>query len=152
MIIEINIMNNNELKNNIETIEIKEFPISFNPSEILDDVTGSVTAAVSLYIKAINSILIIGIAIVSTNIIIPNMPTTLFIQPIHCKNNPMVSDVKLPTIGIKLLSENLVVLINIPSEVSVNNPCIEIIPVNITTKRLTSPTEKLRNNFDNLFT
>lgn len=41
-------MNNSELKNKIEAIETSELPISFNPSEILDDVTGSATAAVSL--------------------------------------------------------------------------------------------------------
>lgn len=44
----IKMMNSSAVKNTMAVIEIRQFPISLSPAGILESVTGSVTAAVSL--------------------------------------------------------------------------------------------------------
>ena len=73
--------------------------------------------------------------------IIPKTPTTLFMEDIQRRNNSTVSEVNPPTIGIKLLRENLAVFSKSPSEVSVRSPCMLIIPVRTTRSSPVTATE-----------
>ena len=71
---------------------------------------------------AIDNIFNIGIIKNKTIRIMPKIPIMLLIEVMHLKKSSTVSDVKPPMIGMKLLRENLAVLIKSPSDVSVNNP------------------------------
>ena len=152
IIVVINIRNNNELNIIIAPSDTTQLPISFRPSEIFDVEIGSTSAAVSLYINPIRKILISGMEINAINVTIPNIPTTFFIVPIHLIYNSTVSEVKPPTMGMKLLMEYFAVLIRIPSDVSVSNPCIDIIPENITNNNPVKLIVTFLTNLDSLFT
>ena len=106
----------------IAPIDMRQLPISFKHSEILLSVIGSHKALVILYITAIIIIFIKGTNMSNSKIIIPKIPTTLFMDDIHLKNKSTVSDVKPPTIGIKALKEYFAVFIKSPSDVSVKRP------------------------------
>ena len=145
-------MNNSEVKNITADMETMQLPISLNAPEIFESATGSASAPVNLYIRAVASILTRGTVRSSRRIIIPKIPRTLLIDDIQRRNSSTVSEVNPPTIGMKLLMEYLAVLINIPSDVSVRSPCILITPVIITRSMPTTATEAFLISFASLFT